>query len=194
MKTALIASLALTLAACGGPLFYAEVQEQEICIDFPGENAPYSPVPIPATQAISTESSFDVGSQIPGLDKNGTTGSIKVTKLTITGDAAALKNDIQSAEIDLPDDTGTLQPTLTYATAAPTAGALDCPTGSATCTISMKVVRQDDLLKALLAAKGALAYKLSLAGQPPTAPWTVDMNVCMTGSVKVDLLKVASSN
>ena len=81
MRTARFAPLALALCACGDPLFFAEVEDRQICMTLPGQTIQKAPAGIGEQTAPPWQGSLDLGSAIPGLGEKGTTGTIKSISL-----------------------------------------------------------------------------------------------------------------
>ncbi len=193
MRNLLFASLALALAACGDPLFFAEVEEKKICFELPSVSVQGTgSLPDVIQQQIGSKTvstpdgeALDFGSQVPALDKQkATTGSIKLISFEVTSSTDALQH-IEAAELDVADANGQLVPFMHYERPAQS----ECVAGQATCTITM-TIPDGDLLRPILANAGHLPYKLSLTGTPPQDDWTVKVDTCMSAKIMVDALKL----
>jgi hypothetical protein len=196
VKTALIASTALVLAGCGDPLFFGEVEEPKICFRLPAASVPAAPAlppgaPAIPSQTVESSGELDLGSQIPGLDQKGTTGSLRLLSLSISSSADALSH-IDAAEADLPAPGGALAPFVDFSR-TPSVGSYT-PNADGSATIDMKLAPDTELFQAVFANGGKLPYRIALTGTPPTVAWTVAVDFCMYAKLKVDVLQAVKSN
>jgi hypothetical protein len=176
----LAASLALTLAGCGDPLFFAAVEDQRICMALPGESVPAVNPPAGidiGQQTARWEGDFDLGSDIPGLDSKGATGSIKMLSFTI--DSSTDMSGITAVQLDVSDKAGNPEQFASYAQQP---GAVD-PN-----TISMKIDHDLDLFDRMVNG-GKLHYAIAFTGTPPTVEWSANFTVCMSVKMQIDALK-----
>ena len=69
-----LAPAVLLAAACGDPLFFAQVKEERLCLALANRSVPAAPV-VPASVAalfpasVTWTGDLDLGSKFPGLDK-----------------------------------------------------------------------------------------------------------------------------
>ena len=179
-RASLVASLALALAGCSGPLVGADIDEPRICLVMKSQTVPGAPIPtglVIPDQTVSWDGDLDLGSKIPGLDKQGAvTGSIRMLSLTTTGSTDL--SSVTSADVALVDAAG--QPTsfMSYTRPTPvtTPDALD-----------MKLDQDLNLLDAVQG--GQLHYRITFKGQPPPTSWTADIETCLSAHLTVDALK-----
>ena len=179
-RASLVASLALALAGCGGPLVGADIDEPRICLVMHSQTVPGAPIPggvVLPDQQVSWEGDLDLGSKIPGLDKQGAvTGSIHMLSLTTTGSTDL--SSVSSADVALVDAAG--QPTsfMSYTRPTPvtTPDALD-----------MKLDQDLNLLDEVQG--GLLRYRITFKGQPPPTSWTADIETCLSAHLTIDALK-----
>ena len=185
MRTAILATLALSLAGCGDPLFFAEVEERRICLQvsstLPGTGVN---VNVGEQTVDSPVGSIDVASQIAGLDKakDATTASVRLTSLSVS--SAGDLSFVAAAEVDLSDANGQLAPFVHYA----------APAGQAAPVSRIDMVVDDpnvNLYGRLVG--GALSYQLHVTGTPPAAETPVDVTARMYVKVLVDALKAAQA-
>ena len=168
------------LAGCGDPLFFAAVEDRKVCLVLPGESVPAVNPPAginTGSQTARWEGDFNLGSDIPGLDSKGTTGSIKMVSFTIN--SSTDMSSITAVELDVSDKAGNPEQFASYAQQP---GAVD-PS-----TISMKIDQDLDLFQRLVNG-GKLHYGIAFTGTPPTVAWSADFTVCMSIKMQVDALK-----
>ncbi len=176
----LATSLALTLAGCGDPLFFAAVEDRKICMALPGESIPGVTVPdgiVIGPQTAYWEGDFDLGSDIPGLDSKGTTGSIKMLSFTIN--SSTDMSSITAVELDVSGKAGDLEHFASYAQQP---GAVD-PS-----TIPMTIDQDLDLFDRMVNG-GKLHYAIAFTGSPPAVAWSADFTLCMSVKMQIDALK-----
>jgi hypothetical protein len=175
VRTALFASLALVLSACGDPLLFAALEEKQMCITLPSQTIPGAPDV--GVHTVSWRGSFDLGSGIPGLGEKGTTGSIKTTSLELK--SSTDMRVITSAQLDLSTAEGPA-PYMHYDQPAEVADPY---------ALSMTIDQDIDLFSQLADGK-TIEYTISLNGQPPPADWTADITACMSVQLQVDPLEM----
>ncbi len=169
----IIASLAaLPIAGCGDPLFFAEVEEERVCLTIHGQEVPASEA---GGQSVKLEDDVDLGSKIPGLD-NGATGSLHLLSLEVT--ASTDLSGVHSAAVSM----------------SPVGSA---PTNVASYTqpatmpdpkkVSFTVDGNQDLFQSIQSGKLHLA--IEFAGAPPSTPWSADVDVCLSARIMIDALK-----
>jgi hypothetical protein len=176
VRTALFASLALALSACGGPLFFADVEEKQMCITLPSQTIPHATTDV-GVQTVNFNGSLDLGSGIPGLGKKGTTGTIKMTSLGMQ--SSTDMRVISSARVDLASDVGQPTPYMHYQ---------QMP-GANPNTISMTIDQDIDLFSRLADGK-TIQFVIALTGTPPTVDWTSDVTACMSVKIQIDPLEM----
>lgn len=174
MKTIFhVALVALLAAGCGDPLFFAEVEEERICMTLHNQAIPATQ---PGDQTGHWEDDVDLGSKIPLLGTKGTTGSMKLLSLEITG-STDLRGIVSAAVAVAPS--GGTQTTLaryTQPTSVPDP-----------MKISIGVPGDTDLFPFLDAGK--LHFAVDFAGNPPSEDWSADIDVCLSARIMVDALK-----
>ena len=181
-RASLIASLALTLAGCSGPLVGADIDEPRICLVMKSQTVPGAPIPaglvglIP-DQTVTWAGDLDLGSKLPGLDKQGAvTGSIRMLSLTTTGSTDL--SSITSAQVALVDAAGQSTTFMSYTRPTPvtTPDVLD-----------MKLDQDLNLLDKL--EGGLLHYSITFKGLPPPTSWSADIETCLSAHLTIDALK-----
>ena len=178
LRASLVASLALALAGCGGPLVGADIDEPRICLVMHSQTVPGAPIPVGLVlPEVSWEGDLDLGSKLPGLDKQGAvTGSIRMLSLTTTGSTDL--SSVTSADVALVDAAGQATSFMSYTRPTPvtTPDVLD-----------MKLDQDLNLLDNLQA--GLLHYRIPFKGLPPSISWTADIEPCLSAHLTVDALK-----
>ncbi len=175
MRTVLLASLMFALAGCGDPLFFAAVEDPKVCLALPGESVPAAPAGI-GPQTARWEGDLDVGSDIPGLDSKGSTGSIKMLSFTVH--SSTDMSLITSVQVDISDKEGNPEHFASYA---------QQPSADPN-TLSMTIDRDLDLFDRL-ANGGKLHYAIAFTGSPPKEVWSADFTACLSVEMKIDALK-----
>lgn len=94
MRLSLAALSALVLAACDGPLLFAEVQIPDLEITLPSRSFPAVAVSLPADwcdpavsgdpQCLGLTSDYDLGAEVPALTEQGVTYDLRLTRVAIT--------------------------------------------------------------------------------------------------------------
>jgi hypothetical protein len=171
-----IALFALSAAGCGDPLFFAEVEEKRICLTQLNQQIPGVPAGV-GPQSVAWEGDFDLGSNIPGLDTSGTTGSLRLLSVSVTGSTDL--TGITLADVTVTDAAGVATDLVHYAQPTPVPDPM---------RIDMTVAQDVDLLDRVRHG-GKLHYSVAFKGSPPTAAWTAAVETCMYAKVKVDALK-----
>jgi hypothetical protein len=179
VRTALFASVALALSGCGDPLFFAEVEDRQICMTLPGQTIPKAPAGI-GEQTVSWQGNLDLGSAIPGLGEKGTTGTIKSVSLRVnsTTDMSVIRHaDVKLSALDGETPTRYMHYDVQEQQAADPA------------LLNMTIDDDIDLFERLAGGK-KIDYTISFTGQPPTVDWTADITACMSAKVKLDPLEM----
>jgi hypothetical protein len=183
MRNLVFGLFALSIAGCGDPLFFAEVEEKRICLQLEGQQVDAAPAAA-AGQSVTVEwhGDFDLGSHIAGLDTNrqGTTGDIEMLSLDVTSDPAILQ-DIHAAEVNVSDASGNFDPDPLMHYTQPS------PFDLAATKITFVLDRNLNLFDRL--DGGKLHYALQFTGNPPTQPWTATIDTCFRARIMVDALK-----
>jgi hypothetical protein len=177
-RASLVASLALALAGCSGPLVGADIDEPRICLVMHSQTVPGAPIPAGVVlPEVAWEGDLDLGSKIPGLDKQGAvTGNIHMLSLTTTGSTDL--SGVSSADVALLDAAG--QPTTFMSYTRPTP--VTTPD-----VLEMKLDQDLNLLDQVQA--GLLRYRITFKGLPPPADWTADIETCLSAHLTIDALK-----
>ncbi len=181
MRTALFATLALALAGCGDPLFFAEVEDKQICMTLPSQTIPGTGVDpsVVGERTATWNGSIDLGSAIPGLDTKGTTGTIKTISLRVNSstDMSVIRlADVKLAGLDGQDPT----PYMHYDVAEQTS-----PDPH---VLSMIIDTDIDLFPRLAGGK-TIGYVIDFTGYPPSQDWTADVTACLSAKVTIDPLQ-----
>jgi hypothetical protein len=184
MRTALYVIVAASLAGCGDPLFFAAVEDQRVCVQITGGQVEGVPPDAAAVIGeVSTppwEREFDLGSQIPGIDSNGTTGDIEIISLTITTPAPGALGNIRRAVVKLSDADGNLEPYVDYEQPLP-----GDPNQT---TLVLTAVPNLNLLERVRNG-GKIKFVTQFTGSPPATPWRADIEACVKTNVMIDILK-----
>jgi hypothetical protein len=196
VRKVLVGSLALTLAACGGPLLGGEVEDKKVCVAMLNQNVDglgldptiYNALPdtlpesLQKSKLLSNE--FDVSSQLAGLGKKGTTGSIKILSFTVTSDKLSLQN-ISNADLVLKSvDDPSLLNEFKYVKS--NQSFTQNPDG--TYTLNVTVDSKVDLFKLL--ESGKLHYDINFKGKPPNADWKATVETCISAKLTVDAIEM----
>jgi len=188
MRTAPLALLALALAGCGDPLFFADVEDRQICLQLPTETIQGTGVNLGTQQfEFKWENDFDLGSQVPGLGDSGTTGSIHVLALDVNSSTDL--GLIDHAEVDVSDASGQLEPFMDYAKGS--AGSMTFDAASGTYDLSMAMAKDLDIFARLEGGRVHYAITFAMNGVPPTSSWTASVTTCFNAKVKIDFLQAA---
>ena len=170
--------LALLAAGCADPLFFAEVEEKQVCLTLTGQaiDGPPAGTVFPEMTGIWS-GSYDLGGQVPGLDQNGVTGTIRLDSFTITvASGGADLSGVRDARI------------IASAAGIPDATLLQIdPARSDATHLVLTGGAGTNLFDYL--SSGTLAYRVEIAGTPPTGSWVADMQACMYAKLGVDALK-----
>jgi len=179
-RASLVASLAFAVAGCSGPLVGADIDEPRICLVMKSQTVPGAPIPAGpglSEQTVVWDGDLDLGSKIPGLDKQGAvTGDLHMLALTTTG-STDLSN-VSSADVALVDAAGNATSFMSYTRPTPvtTPDVLD-----------MKLDQDLNLLDAI--QSGLLHYRITFKGLPPQSSWTADIETCLSLHLSIDALK-----
>ena len=174
MRSYLLAPLALLASACGDPLFFAQVQDPRVCVQVANETIPAAPAGVAGS--VTWQGQFDLGSQIPGLDQSGTTGTVSMLSFEVQ--STTDMSGISEVMVDLPSVASGHY--IDYTQAPP----VQDPN-----SILMTPTQNANLLPALTDG-GLLPYSITFTGSPPTVDWQADLTVCVSVSVEVNFLKV----
>jgi hypothetical protein len=173
-----LAPTLLLAAACGDPLFFAQVKEERLCLALANRSVPAAPLVVAALgpQTVTWTGDLDLGSKFPGLDeKDGLEGSIRVLSMAVTGSTDL--SGVTDAQVTVTDAAGASTPFMRY---VPTPGAaLD--------RLAMTAEQDLNLLDRL--DRGVLHYSISFTGTPPTTAWTAEIENCLTLDVTIDALE-----
>jgi hypothetical protein len=190
-----LALIALSLAGCGGPLVYADLEDQEICFVKPNQSVPAldipSNIPVPADTPVDFADDLDLSDGVPGLDKKGAvTGILQITSLSMHSQTSM--DQLDSGSFDLSDvaTPGTSLQHISYAKPAGTAA----PVNDVTFVVAQPSA---NLVDPLTGSSGKLHFSAEFRGKPPTKTdlggadhWNVDITVCVYAKVKVDATKL----
>jgi hypothetical protein len=181
VRTLLLSSLALALSGCGDPLFFAEVEDKQICMTLPGQSIPGAPADL-AEHTVSWQGKLDLGEALPGLGEKGTTGTIRTVSLRVN--SAVDLTAIRHADVELSASDGSPPtPYMHY-------DAQEQPAADPS-VLSMTIDDDIDLFARLAGGK-EIGYVISFTGRPPAADWTADITACMSARVKIDPLELIS--
>lgn len=176
----LLASLA---AGCGGPPFFAEVQDPRVCVTIPTQQVQGAPAGL-GEQTVQLQGDLDLGSGLPGVDQGGLTGEVVMVDLSVT--SATDLSGVSRATLTVLDPglDGASPATLQEASYAQAPGS---DPHQLSFTVATPAV---NLLPALTARSGTLRYAVSFTGTPPTSSWSTDVTACVKVAVKADLTKM----
>ncbi len=177
MRTSGVTICLLALAGCGDPLFFADVEDSRICIARPNETVPGAPAEVAALigeRTVEWAGTFDLGSNVPGLNEKGTRAEIRMGSLRLT--STTDMRSVRSAVLSIPDGKGGAVPLMHY----------EQPENADPKTIVMALDEDVNLADRLTAGK--LRYTIALTGSPPTESWTSDVTACVSARVKIDAL------
>jgi hypothetical protein len=172
------ASLLLALAACGGPLLFAELELPSVEVTLPQYQFPGSVAGAPVVQTAS----FDLGVNVPVINQSNVTIELKLNKMTIVlNTSGPLSNfdQIDSVTITALPPPGSTLPRLVLIdyTNPHTA------TGVTSVTATSQTATE---LKPYLDA-GKITVEARYAGTGlPTSPWTADVTADFWIKVKLD--------
>ncbi len=110
-KPIAVAALAL-LAACGGPVLYADLQIPDVHVTlpsqaFPGTDTqdptkwcnPLVPPAPPAPSCITTTLDYDLGANVPILNQDNVTYDLRLTDVALTLSATEVGKDLSGANL-----------------------------------------------------------------------------------------------
>jgi len=175
VRSHLLVPLALLASACGDPLFFAQIQDPQVCVQVANETIPAAPAGVAGS--VTWQGQFDLGSQIPGLDQSGTTGAISMLSFQI--DSTTDMSGISQVAVQLPSVAS--GDYIDYTQTPP----VKDPN-----TILMTPTQNVNLLPALTNG-GILPYSLTFTGSPPTVDWQANLTVCVSVSIEVNFLKMS---
>jgi|GEM_PF-2651594 len=179
VKSLIVLAAACALCGCGS-VFFAEVEEPEVCktssADFPAA----APVGT-ATQSTSTD--FDVHDQLSELKNVDYTGEFVLTSVEI--DASHGIADFGFVDrvdfgLDGVTDPSCSVPELVSYQRDPSAST------SAASPLMLHPTNPVDLIHCLSA--GTVKIGTTFTGRLPTAPWSVNVKACFRASAKVNYL------
>jgi hypothetical protein len=137
MKQPIAAAAALLLAACGGPMLYAEIEIPDLRVTLPSQQFPGFDTPLPANwcdpaglgtpPCVALGTGYDLSAQVPALDQSNVTAEVRLTdvafKLVTTGGGTVADlSGIQSATVRVGADAthpGTVVASYTRTTTSP---------------------------------------------------------------------------
>jgi hypothetical protein len=106
-----VAALAL-LTACGGPILYADLQIPDVHLTlpsqaFPGTDTtdptkwcdPLAPPAPPAPSCITTTLDYDLGANVPILNRDNVTYDLRLTDVSLTLSATEVGRDLAGAKL-----------------------------------------------------------------------------------------------
>jgi hypothetical protein len=105
-----LAALALALAACDGPLLFAELSIPEIRVTLPGQSFPASDTTIPANfcdptapqsfpPCIALTLDYDLGGNVPVLTEQNVTYDLRLTDVAIALSATEVGKDLSGVRL-----------------------------------------------------------------------------------------------
>jgi len=103
-----LAALALALAACDGPLLFAELSIPEIRVTLPGQTFPASDTTIPANwcsaiqvdpPCIALTLDYDLGGNVPVLTEQNVTYDLRLTDVAIALSATEVGKDLSGVRL-----------------------------------------------------------------------------------------------
>ena len=176
---ALAPALLLT-AACGDPLFFAQVKEERLCLALANRSVPAAPAVVAAfgPQTVTWTGDLDLGSKFPGLDKKeAVKGSINMLSMAVTASTGTDLSGVTTAEGAVADAAGVSTTFMHYV-----------PSGEAG-KLSMTLDQGQDLNLLDQLDGGVLHYAVTFSGTPPTTDWNAEIESCLTLDVTIDALK-----
>jgi hypothetical protein len=190
MRTAIVISLAMALAACGGPLLGAELEDRKICVAMKSATVNglhIDPVLYASAgdQTASWAGDFNLADHIAGVDKKGTTGNINVLSFTVSTTTQAAMDAITSADVDV-YPTGDASAASRFMSYTKAADSYKCD-AAGTCTMNMKLDQNLDIFK--LVKSGSVSYQVAFKGKPPNDDWTATVETCMSVKLTIDALE-----
>lgn len=178
MRSALsVTALAFSLAGCGDPLLFAEIEEARLCLTQTGS--------ISASAGTSDvqllyAGSYDLGSQTAGLTSNGVTSTLKALDFTITAVHGGVDfSSVTSAIVIVQKSDGANGGNATIAT-------LDRQNSD-----RARLVMKSDGMDVLdYLSSGQLKFAVKAAGSivSPHA-WDANLEICLYAKVKLDALR-----
>ncbi len=103
-----LAVAALSLAACGGPLLFAELEIPDIHVTLPSQSFPASDSSNPvdwctpaqsSPPCIATTLDYDLAGNVPVLNEQGVTYDLRLTDVAVTLAATEVGKDLRGAEL-----------------------------------------------------------------------------------------------
>ncbi len=178
LRTAAVVLPLLALAACDGPVLFAELELPSVVLTLPQQT--FSGTTFPAT-SNTTEFSFDIGANVSSINEPNVEYDLRLTRMTLVLDGTnpntpANFDGVDSIDIDAFDPGGVL-PNLRLLHYAKTV------TGLTRITVNSET---DADLKPYLVA-GSINVRVTYAGSAlPTVDWTADLAAEFYMRVKLD--------
>jgi len=183
MRTSSLRSAALVLpflalAACDGPILFAELEIPSVELTLPQQT--FAGTTFPA-ESNSTEFSFDIGANVPSINEPNVEYDLRLTRMTLVLDLANPAtpdnfDGVDSIDIDAFDPGGVLADLRLLHYAKTTTGLTRITVNSQT----------DADLKPYLVA-GSINVRVTYAGTAlPTVDWTADLTAEFYMRVKLD--------
>ncbi len=165
----LLASLAVTASACGGPFLFADVEAGKVCITQQGIAVPGAPL---GGSVSSPAFAVDLRNQIPLLPTDSSDTDLRVDEVTITPvQGSPNLEGITLAVLQVQPASGAAVKLAEYqpdpAAPAPSELVLVGDAGAGNLTQYLD--------------SGRANLRFSLSGQPPRATWTADVKTCLHG-------------
>ncbi|CAN5252344.1 hypothetical protein BH11MYX1_BH11MYX1_43850 [soil metagenome] len=168
MRLFLLAGLATLIPGC--PLLTVQAEVQEVCLTYRGVTIPGASV-----GQTSVDQSFDFNDLQGAKDLADANATLTFTRAEIRATSGVSNFQfVQKAALSI----ASADPSSTL----PTLSIFACDNcGNATATLDVvnpTTAPIQDYIKS-----GSLVVTVELSGTPPTADWTADVDVCMTGTI-----------
>ena len=172
--------LIAAFAVCGcGSVFFAEVEEPEVCKT---SSADFPAAPPGGTTSQSASTDFDVHGQLSDLDKLDYTGEFVLTSVQVDAkQGIADFSFVDSADLAL---SGVTDPSCNVSGLVTYQRDPSAPTAAS--SLTLRPANSVNLIDCLSA--GTVKIATTFSGRLPTAPWSVDIKACFRASVKVNYL------
>jgi len=186
------AAAALLLAACDGPLLFAEIQIPDLQVTLPSQSFPAVNASLPADwcdptlqtdpPCLALDADYDIGAQLPAVTEKGVSYELRITSCAITLSAVQQAGSppdlsgIESATIRVIDDpaTGSGAVIASYVK----------PPGAAPTTIAVTGNANLDLAPYLVS--GVLPVRVEVVVSNGTAAFDADITAGFSVVVNVD--------
>jgi hypothetical protein len=175
-----LCSIALLLAlgsGCGGPLFFIELEQKELCKNMPGQAFPGAPVPI--RTSVEKDFPLDFAAVLSTLNSQseGVDADLRLTALTLSSPGATM-DWVESMNVRLQPANADVAPKDLFSYSR---------SGSAQ-TIELTTKEKVNLID-YFTGSSLPALTISLTGQIPTSDWSIVPRACLYLKTKVDTLK-----